>query len=503
MADVQSAGVNGYIPYLFGRRRIYTSTDTITAENVMEELNNALPFHVQNMMEEEYLYWYRRGMQPILSRTKEVRPEINNRVVENHAAEIVAFKNGYFLTEPAFYVSRNSEADERVKVLNEYLYRSGKQGADNAVVDWFHTVGRGALFIRSRDDDLFPVEVFALDPRSAFVVYSLAPDHHPVFAVNMVISDKQIHFDVFTGERIFRLYGTSTGRITTNYPTFTATASALEGDEPNPLRHIPIIEYDYNEVGMGSFEEAISLLDEINLVQSNRLDGIEQFIQSLAIAVNCEFDENTTANDIRQAGMIVLRSVGENRAEFKILSEQLDQAQTQVTLDNLYEQVLTICGMPGANRNGAKSTSDTGTAALARSGWYQADTVARNTRDLFIKSNRLFDEIFTDILRRKGLLDIKMTEFQLEIAHNETANVQSKAQAFSTLLASGLHPLLAMQKSGISNDPISDYAMSKPYIDMIIGNPEKANAADTDGNGEATIIEEDRFTGDNDTGGAV
>ena len=56
LADVQSAGVNGYIPYLFGRRKIYTSTDTITAENVMEELNNALPFHVQNMMEEEYLF---------------------------------------------------------------------------------------------------------------------------------------------------------------------------------------------------------------------------------------------------------------------------------------------------------------------------------------------------------------------------------------------------------------------------------------------------------------
>ena len=90
-----------------------------------------------------------------------------------------------------------------------------------------------------------------------------------------------------------------------------------------------------------------------------------------------------------------------------------------------------------------------------------------------------------------------------EIAHNETANVQSKAQAFSTLLASGLHPLLAMQKSGISNDPISDYAMSKPYIEMIIGNPEKANVSNTDGKGEATIIEEDRFTGNNDTGGAV
>ena len=109
---------------LFGRRKIYTTTEEITRENVVNELNSLLSLHSLNMMEMEYLYWYRRGLQPITQRQKTVRPEINNKVTENHAAEIVAFKNGYFLTQPAFYVSRKKgeEVNSKVERLNEYLY---------------------------------------------------------------------------------------------------------------------------------------------------------------------------------------------------------------------------------------------------------------------------------------------------------------------------------------------------------------------------------------------
>jgi SPP1 family phage portal protein len=222
---------------------------------------------------------------------------------------------------------------------------------------------------------------------------------------------------------------------------------------------------------MGAFESVVPLIDALSLVQSNRLDGVEQFIQSLAVATNCEFPDGTTANDIRQAGMIVLKSIGENRADFRILSEQLNQAETQVLIDNLYEQILRICAMPTTTKGG-RSTSDTGTAVLARDGWFNADCSARNCADLFKESNRQFDRIFVEILKKRGLLDISLSDFELNIVRNETANIQSKAQAFNTMLASGLHPELAAAKSGISNDPVADIAMSEKYLKMIWGDPD-------------------------------
>ena len=167
-------------------------------------------------------------------------------------------------------------------------------------------------------------------------------------------------------------------------------------------------------------------------------------------------------------------------------------------MDNIYEQILRICAMPSTTK-GSTSTSDTGAAVLARDGWYQADAAARNTEDLFKRSNRQFDRILIDVLNRRGLLDIEITDFELNFIRNETANVQSKAQAFQTLMAAGFHPILAAGKSGISNDPVADMTMSADWLRMIWGDPEKADNAE----GEAVIIEEDNATGDNATGGAV
>ena len=477
MADIvnvteQDVYGNG-IHTLFGRRQIWCTTDELTADNIVAEVNSALSIHIQNLLEMEYLYWYRRGLQPILNRTKEVRPEINNKVVENHADEIVAFKNGYFLTKPCFYISRDDEdkANEKVKELNEYLYRSGKQDADNAIVDWFHTVGRATLYVTPNDDSEAPVLAYALDPRSAFVAYDLSPSHEAKLACNIVVNNGELSVDAYTKNTVYRLKGTTIGRFMTNDPTFVATVTELVGTEPNILKEIPIIEYQYNSVWMGAFEAALPLLDAINNVMSNRLDGVEQFIQSLAIAVNCDLDDDVTANKIRQAGMIVLKSLGENKADFKILSEQLNQSETQVLVDSLYQQVMTVCGMPNS-QNSRFGSADTQSAQLAKDGWYQADTVARNTEDLFVKANRKFDKIFLDILRRKNLTTLKPSDIKLQFSRNETANVQSKAQAMHTMLSAGLAPELAFAKSGISNDPVTDVALSKKYLNLVWGDPD-------------------------------
>ena len=492
---------------MFGRLDIYASYDDINEDNLIAELNSALVYHVENMLQEEFLYWYTRGVQPILNRRKEIREDILNVVQVNMASEVVDFKNGYLLQKPCAYVARRKGVQSKVKKLNEYLYRSGKAEADNKAVDWFHRVGKGVIFVEPTKDNDVPFRAYDLDPRSAFVAYSLRPGNKPVMGVNMVTVNGVAKFDVFTEKMVYHLSGTVVGKMITTEKNhdFMATATTLDRSEPNVLGYIPIIEYRYNSINTSAFELAIPLIDEQSNLMSNSCDGVEQFIQSLAIAVNCEFPEDTTITDIRKAGMIALRSVGENKADFKVLSEQLDQTQTKVLMDNIEEKILRICAMPSRNTSGSSTYDTTGAAVLANFGWYQADAAARNTEDLFKKSNRQFDRIIVEILRRKGLLDIDLNDFEINFVRNETANVQSKAQAFQTLMAAGLHPELAAAKSGISNDPVKDMKMSEKWLEMIWGNPEKVvQAEQTDGGqGEAEIVESDNDNGEDDTGGAV
>ena len=72
-------------------------------------------------------------------------------------------------------------------------------------------------------------------------------------------------------------------------------------------------------------------------------------------------------------------------------------------------------------------------------------------------------------------------------------------------MAAGMHPELAAEKSGISNDPVKDMKMSEKWLEMIWGNPNKVDQQEEQGNGqgEAEIEETDNFNGENDTGGAV
>ena len=97
---------------LCGRRKIFTAEDDINRDNIVSVLNDILSMHIFNYQQEEYLYWYRRGVQPILNRTREVRPELVKHVIVNNANQIVTFKNGYFMQEPCSYSSRID--DERV-----------------------------------------------------------------------------------------------------------------------------------------------------------------------------------------------------------------------------------------------------------------------------------------------------------------------------------------------------------------------------------------------------
>ena len=225
---------------------------------------------------------------------------------------------------------------------------------------------------------------------------------------------------------------------------------------------------------------------------TDRLDGVDQFIQSLLVFYNCTLEDDDgneiTPSYVRESGALFLKSIGENRADLKEISSQLDQTQTQVLVDYIHKQICDICGIPMTTNSGVASL--TGAAVEMRNGWATAETMARNTEDLFKKSNKSFDRIITKILREKNILDISLNDFELNFIRNDMYGVQSKAQALNSLLASGLHPTIALAKSGISSDPVADYENSKGYMRLRWGDPDEPSNPSTtieEGNDRADI----------------
>lgn len=437
-----------------GRKKIFTDVSTITRENVAEVLRKAVTIHSGNRAEIEYLYNYYRGEQPILSRTKDVRPEICNKVVENRANEIVSFKVGYLLGEPVQYVSNGDDADlsEKISRLNTYMVSEDKAAKDKELADWSHICGTSFRMVlpdseASGEEDEAPFEVYTLDPRYCFVVYHNSLGEPPVMAVKFVETEAEgVIYSIYTKDRYFE--------IKNEYEII---------EDKEQILGIPIIEYPLNNARLGAFEIVLPLLDAINTVDSNRMDGVEQFIQALMLFHNVDISSEDY-KQLRDEGAIKFKDVDPNfKADIDYLTAELNQAQTQTLIDHLYDTVLTICGMP--NRNGGSSTSDTGSAVIMRDGWSAAEARAKDTELMFKKSEKEFLKLALRICDDLSELGLKMSSIEIRFTRYNYENISEKVNVLVTMLNNPkIAPQLGFIHCGLFSDPQIAYNMSMAYV---------------------------------------
>lgn len=437
---------------MFGRRVIKSSVAEITEENVVEVLQKALATHALNRSEIDYLWNYYKGRQPVLYRQKDVRPEITNRIVENRANEIVSFKVGYLCGEPIQYIGKSGDeaTTDAIMRLNELMFAEDKAAQDQEIVEWQMICGTAYRLVLPDDEgeeDEAPFEMYTLDPRDTFVVYSNGIGSKPLMAVKYGTDDDQItRYSIYTENQYFFVED-----------------SILTESRPHALDMIPIFEYPANNARLGSFEIVLPLLDTMNNVVSNRMDGVEQQVQAFIKFINCDISKEEY-QEFLELGAIKVKSAEGQTADVDMVESELNQTQTQTLKDDCYNSILTICGMP--NRNGGSSTSDTGAAVLLRDGWSLAEARAKDSEHMFRKSEKKMLKLVLRICRELAGLDLKLKDIELQFTRRNYENIQSKSQVLVSMLQSEkIHPLLAFQHSGLFVDPERAYSMSMEYYE--------------------------------------
>lgn len=438
---------------MFGRQVIKTDETEITSGNVVDEIGKAMSVHDLNRADINYLYRYYRGDQPILQRVKAVRPEICNKVVENRANEIVSFKVGYLCGEPIQYVSRRGGEDvvEQINKLNEFMFAEDKASQDQELVEWQMICGTAYRLILpdSKDEaDESPFELYTLDPRDTFIVYSREIGNKPLMSVKVCErDDNTVRYSVYTD---------------TDY--FLIENGLLIAEEDNPLGQIPVVEYPANNARLGAFETVLPLLDAINNVESNRMDGVEQFVQSFWKFVGCKLSKEEFEEFLEKGAIMVPPNDTGGNIDVDLIVKELNQQQTQTLKDDYYGAVLTICGMP--NRNGGSSTSDTGSAVLLRDGWSDAEARAKDSENVFKRSEKQMLKLALRICRELSEMTLNLGDIDIKFTRRNYEAIQSKSQVLISMLQEPkIHPQLAFQHSGMFSDSESAYTMSMAYYE--------------------------------------
>ena len=446
-----------------GRRQLFTNEAKITRNNVISVLNKALQGHQSNRADEQYLMKYLRGVQPILDRVKNVNAEINNKIVVNIANQIVTFKTAEFAGEPIQYISRGSNPDvpEKVACINDMMLSEGKQTKDIELAHNMFTNGVGyRLVIHDRKpgvSDLYdeaPFEIYVPDPRNTFVVRLNDVSKRVVMGVTYVFLDEsqsKVQYTVYTDNVTYTINGNA------------QTATEIVNEVHHNFGMVTLIEYPCNPTYMGAFEVVLPLLDAINTTQSNRLDGIEQFIQAIMVFEGVDITREQFL-ELKDLGALKLPPAMDGRtSRVYYLNEQLDQAQTQTLVDDMYQTILQIVGMPSQGNANTSDSSNNG-AVIMKNGWWNAEARSLETQGMWKAAETDFLKIVLKICNDTGALEgLKISDLEPKFWRQSYEDLLVKTQSFSTLRAAGMPAVQAFTFSHLSKDPESDAMVYDAY----------------------------------------
>ena len=487
---------------LHGRRQIFTDVEAVTDTNVLDVLTKALSVHELNREEIIWLKNYAKGIQPVLNRTKEYHAEINNKIVVNIANQIVTFKASEFAGEPIMYVSRGSglrERDsdepipEKVAKVNNMMLAEGKQTKDLKLAQEMFTVGVGYRLVFHGDDpdksdylDEAPFEFYIPDAENTFVVRRSDVTKRVLMGVTYVYKDPprgDVEYTVYTPDVTYTISRKKGKKL------------AITGRVKHNFGMVTLVEYPCNPNYMGAFEPVVPLLDSINLTESNRLDGIEQFIQALMVFDGVDITREDFL-ELKDLGAIKLpaTSTGGSNGGKKLyyLNEQLDQSQTQTLVDDMYKTVLQIVGMPSQGDGNTSDSSNNG-AMILKNGWWHAEARMLETQSMWKESETTFLKIVLKICSDTNTLEgLLLSDIEPRFWRQSYEDLLVKTQSFSSLRTSGMPAIQAFTFSHLSRDPESDAIVYDEYQEKLAEELDRLNGiTGEDTNADGVPLNED------------
>lgn len=433
---------------MFGRKIIYADykPEDMNADTITKILNDVFSVHMQNASEIDYLEKYYKGFQPILGKVKEVRPTINNTVIENNAYFITEFKKSYVFGEPIQYVQRGDIANKEVSTLNSYMLAKDKFPKDTELAESIYVSGIGhRLIVPSENGDFdSPFDIENLDSKLTFVVYSSFLPHKRLFAFTYTIgvNDSTLRGSVYTKNAYYEVNKENlSNAFTVNFKQY------------HILGDIPIFEYYLNKSRLGIIEVVMDLLNQINKITSDEIDGLEQYIQSILVFVNQDIDKEDYA-DLLDLGAVKIATSDPSRpADLKLLSNNIDHSNTKILHDRLLNTALQIIGIPKSQER--TSGGDTGQARMLSEGWTMADERAKQDEMQFKRCSKPELELILRICILSPWSDIKsltLKQVEQKFSRNKSDNYLVKSQGLMNQIKSGIAPDVAMATSGLYSD---------------------------------------------------
>lgn len=302
-------------------------------------LESCLTEHMRGVPRLERLRAYYAGRHDILARSRSAGLP-NLRIVHAFPRYISAMASGYLIGSPVEYESPGQQ--EALDVLLREYGLSAIDSVDAELARDASIYGKGVELIFA-DGNARPRSA-ALDPRDAFAVYDDSVENRPLLGMYAAprrspdggIMDFSVHVYTEDYALTYRVKSLSDPKM----------------DLPVSVRShyfgaVPLIEYWNGEDERGDFEDVISLIDAYNVLQSDRINDKQQFVDALLVLYGCTLEEDDRGRSPgRQLREDKALSLPDCDARVEWLCKQLNEADTEVLKNALRADIHKMSMVP-------------------------------------------------------------------------------------------------------------------------------------------------------------
>lgn len=287
--------------YLKLPKRICLPEDTEITEELLKKI---LKVHDEDIGRYKILQGYYEGKAKIFERTKD-KNKSNNKLVLDYPSYIIDVLLGLFVGKPISYTVKE-ENREKFKVIQDTLDLNNEQDENTEVAKMCGIKGRGYEIVYV--DEESNIRFNEVNPENIVLVYDDKIIPKPIFAIYQAELTDVDNLGKESKDKKIIIYKKD---IIQEFAKVKGDLHLLN-EYPNPFGEVPVIEFLNNNEGIGDFERVLTLIDAINLSQSDAANDFEEFTNAILVLYGILDTDNEDIRQLIEDRVLLLDESGQN-----------------------------------------------------------------------------------------------------------------------------------------------------------------------------------------------
>lgn len=383
----------------------------------------------------EKLYNYYIGKHAICERRRSSDNIANNKIVCNHAKYIVDIAKSYLVGNPVAYSCSDGYDIEAVK----NCFAVQDMPSLDAEFEKTMSIFGKAYELVYADEQSQPKSV-CLPPSNTFIVYGAGVGEIPLYGIHYY---KKRDIDgAVTGvccivcdrEMIYTYENTADSFL---HMTMTNSQHHYFGK-------MPMVEYRNNEEKQGDFEQMIPLIDAYNILESDRVNDKEQFVDAFLFLTGIDLDSEQ-AKKLREERILM----GYEGAAAQYLSKVMSESDIEVLKDSLKSDIHRFSMIPDLSDQ-TFGTNLSGVAIKYKLMGFEQQI--RNKERYFTKALKQRFELYVNFLSLKGAMEyVPIHRIDVVFTRNLPVNELEISQMVNNLVGIASSETLLSQLSFVGD----------------------------------------------------